>query len=523
MLSTLQTTGAHLIAGNESALGADTFTSWNPVVNQPGSTVFHEATAEEVASASSAAAGAAERMEWQSTEKRARFLEILAELMEKNADALLDQAVEETGSTRQRAAGELARVCSVQRQFAGEIRQNTFAEATIDTATASRADVRKTVKAIGPVVVFEASNLPFFLGTAGCDSIAAWSAGCPVIVKGHPSHPGTSELTARLVIEAGNSVGMPHGFFSLVQGRAQETSRLVVAAAGIRAVAFTGSLAGGRAIHALAAERDDIIPVYAEMGSVNPFFVLPEALKARGKDIAAALSAAIVLNNGQLCTKPGLTFVPDDHPATMPFIEAVAEELGGKTVGPLLNNKIQESLCERLKELSAIEGVEALQMPGKTGAAGFYTDWETFVATPALREEVFGPAVLIVSCSPEQMLESVRTLPGQLTGTIFAEPAEKMGIRLADELSRKVGRVVWNAMPTGVEVLPSMHHGGPYPATTHSGYTSVGSAAVQRFQRPVAFQNAPQPSLPPELQDDNPLGIERFVNGRWTKAALDAV
>ena len=489
---------------------------------------FSEATAAEVREAVSVAVLATPALATSSVATRAGFFSALAGLIVDDADELLERAVVETGSTRERAAGELARLSVLLRNFAEHLNANRFTEAVIETARDGRSDLRRLLVPIGPVAVFEASNLPFFLGAAGCDAVAAWSAACPVIVKGHPAHPGTSEMIGRLVRKAGEASGLPEGLFSLLHAESNAAGELLAGAEEVRAVAFTGSQAGGRAIHAIASRRQHLIPVYAEMGSSNPVFLTEQALVDGGAQIAEALATALAMNNGQLCTKPGLVFVPDGH-ATGGFGQMLAAAVGTRPFGPLLNRRIEVALRERVNAIAGAENVFPVPVPPGTAKAHravdvrlFRTSWRHAVLAPWLLDETFGPVMILVECSGSEMLDAARTLPGQLTATVYARESDPDALALMSAVTDISGRVVWKAMPTGVEVSPAMHHGGPFPASTLPAHTSVGHASVRRFQRPVAFQNVPQLALPPVLRDENPLGIERLVDGAWTKSAIPA-
>jgi NADP-dependent aldehyde dehydrogenase len=354
------------------------------------------------------------------------------------------------------------------------------------------------------------------------------AAGCPAIVKGHPSHPATSELCARAVTAAAEEAGAPDGILSLLQARDLGIARALVTAPDIRAVAFTGSLAAGRAIHDLAASRPHPIPVYAEMGSLNPVFVAPGALAARAAEIAEGLANSITLGTGQFCTKPGLIFVPDDD-AGRAFARLVGERVDAREPGVMLNRQLHDSLTRQLARTVGLPGVSVLARSAPPPSAGAFcgglvatTDLATFTRTRALHEEHFGPVSIVVRCpSIDAMIEAAAELEGSLTATVHADPGDHAwAARIASALTDKAGRIVWNGYPTGVAVTWAMQHGGPYPATTSPAHTSVGATAIRRFLRPVAFQNAPDALLPDAIRDANPLGIQRLVDGRWTREAL---
>jgi NADP-dependent aldehyde dehydrogenase len=379
---------------------------------------------------------------------------------------------------------------------------------------------------IGPVAVFTPSNFPLAFGVAGGDTASALAAGCPVIVKGHPAHGGTSEACARAVEAAAAEAGMPPGVLSLLQARSIETAQALVRTAELEAVAFTGSEAAGRAIHDVAASRPRPIPVYAEMGSVNPVFIGHGALAARAADIAEGLAGSITIGTGQFCTKPGLVVVPDDK-AGAAFARELAARVAARPAGVMLYAGLQTALADRVAGMAALPGVQRLTAepsdrasPGSlTGAAVVLsTDAATFLGTPALWQENFGPVSVVIRCDPGEIIGLAERLHGNLTATVHAEPTEHAwASALADAVVQHVGRVVWNGFPTGVAVVGGMCHGGPYPASTSPGHTSVGVTAIRRFLRPVAFQNTPDALLPEALRDANPLGIQRLVEGIWTR------
>jgi NADP-dependent aldehyde dehydrogenase len=438
----------------------------------------------------------------------------------------------ETGLGTARLNGELDRTTFQLRAFADMLDEGSFVEAIISPADpaakpVARPDVRRMLVPIGPVAVFTPSNFPLAFGVAGGDTTSALAAGCPVIVKGHPSHPGTSEECGRALSSAARDAGAPQGVFALLQARDLEVARALVTAPAVQAVAFTGSLAAGRAIHDLAAARPQPIPVFAEMGSLNPVFVAPAAMAARAAEIADGLAGSITIGTGQFCTKPGLVFVAESTAGSArSFANLVAEKVTSRDPGLMLNAQIDTNLSRQLARTDALPGVELLAPPSERAGGGLTrrgsvvtTDLATFLSTPALHEEHFGPVSIVIRCpSPESVIDVASSLDGNLTATIHADEADAIfGKRLASVLSDKVGRIVWNGYPTGVAVTWAMQHGGPYPSTTSPGHTSVGATAIRRFLRPVAYQNAPDALLPAALQRANPLGIQRMVDGRWTR------
>jgi NADP-dependent aldehyde dehydrogenase len=463
---------------------------------------------------------------------RARFLRQITSEIETLGDALIDRANSETALGVERLRGERGRTVAQLRMFADLIEEGSWVDARIDRAIADRKplpkpDVRRMRIPIGPVVVFGASNFPLAFSVAGGDTASALAAGCPVVVKAHPAHPGTSELVAGVISKAAQSSGMPEGVFSMLHGRSPELSLALVRHPAAAAVGFTGSLRAGRALFDAAAARPRPIPVYAEMGSVNPLFLLSGAPAERSEQIAQGLKQSVTMGVGQFCTKPGVV-VGLDSDLTRRFAESFSKLMESAPRGALLHAEILSSYVKGVRQVSTVPGVKALpeQMSAGSGAVPtvFRTDGNTFLRNPRLGEELFGPStVLVAASSPAQMLEIARRLEGHLTATIhgteqdMAENAE-----LVDVLQQRVGRLIFNGFPTGVEVCASMQHGGPYPATTDSRTTSVGTAAIERFVRPVAFQNFPQQSLPPELRDDNPRRIWRLVDSQWSRDALAA-
>jgi NADP-dependent aldehyde dehydrogenase len=375
---------------------------------------------------------------------------------------------------------------------------------------------------LGPVVVFGASNFPLAYSVAGGDTASAIAAGCPVIVKAHPSHPLTSERTMRALLSAAQKTGMPEGIISMLHGADPQVGLHLISHPLIKAVGFTGSLRAGRALMDTAAARAVPIPVFAEMGSVNPIFILPGALEENGEKIAAGLCTAVTNGVGQFCTKPGVVVMLDDADSEA-FLKDVARRIDQIADGVMLNSNIAHAYHHGRRLLNEMQGVRRVtqgRVEGSMGQASpalFFTTGPRFLSNPGMRQELFGPATLLVMAKDvEQMREIAEVFEGQLTATIHAEPREMNEIGdLIDALEQKAGRLVFNGFPTGVEVGPAMQHGGPYPATSDSRGTSVGTAAIVRFARPVAFQNWPDELLPGELKEANPRKIRRTVDGKW--------
>jgi NADP-dependent aldehyde dehydrogenase len=509
-------TGANLIAGEARAAGDASIRSVNPRTGDPREPAVHEATADDVAAACAAAADAAHGPAALDRFARAALLDAVADRLGEAGDEIVALADAETALGREpRLVGELARTTGQLRFLAGVVRDGSYLEAIIDRDP----DVRRVLVPLGPAAVFGASNFPLAFSVAGGDTAAALAAGCPVVVKAHPSHPHTCELVGRQVAAALADFGAPAGFFSLVHGF--EAGRRLVLDGRVRAVAFTGSLAGGSALAELAASRDVPIPVYAEMGSLNPVVVTARAAEERPDEIAAGFAASMTLGNGQFCTKPGLVLVPDSA-AGSTLVEAISRSVRMVGPGVLLNAAIRAAWAQRVGEWAKAAGVRVLVPPPDTGAgevrpALFETSATHLAATPLLREECFGPAAILVRYHDgEDLVAGLADLAGSLTATVHGATDEVDDLRpLLDTLTGMAGRVIWNGWPTGVAVNWAMHHGGPYPATTNSQHTSVGATSLRRFLRPVAYQGVPEQLLPPALRDANPLGLPRRVDGTW--------
>jgi NADP-dependent aldehyde dehydrogenase len=449
---------------------------------------------------------------------RADWLEHLATRLDAAADDLVPLAAQETHLGVDRLQGELKRTTFQLRLFAETVRDGSFLQATIDHADPAwpmgpRPDLRRMLRPIGPVAVYAASNFPFAFSVAGGDTASALAAGCPVLLKANPSHPELSVATGAHVSDALAEAGAPEGIFAVVMGF--ETGIALVKDARIRAASFTGSLRGGRALFDLAVSRPEPIPFYGELGSVNPAFVTPDAGAQRADEVAAGFVGSMSLGNGQFCTKPGLLFVP----AGSGLEERVAALAGERPAAPMLSEHIRSGYSEALAQLAERSDVRLIAGrvnpegdPAPTILATTVSD--LLADSEALTQECFGPAALVVSYrSEDELLAAARVFEGQLTATIQASGQEPVTSALLDVLTERVGRVVWNGWPTGVSVTYAQHHGGPYPATTSVQTTSVGTAAIDRFLRPVTYQDAPDDVLPPALQEDNPWRLPRRVDG----------
>ncbi|MCY3915883.1 MAG: aldehyde dehydrogenase (NADP(+)) [Chloroflexi bacterium] len=525
----MQLTGQNYIAGATSAEGADTFFSVDPRSKETADLPFHNATAAEVARAVEAADSAFAVIRNYSSEKMADFLGEIAEQIEALGDALLDTADRETGLGLPRLTGERARATGQFRAFASLLREGSYLRPIINSEQPGQPSIRQMQFPVGPVAIFAASNFPFAFAVAGGDTASALAARCPVVVKAHPGHPATSELFAQAFNAAVAAQGFPPGAFSMLQGNGIDVGQWLVAHDGIEAVGFTGSLRGGRAIYDAAARRPRPIPVFAEMGSVNPVVITQAALAQRADDIAEGLVASITMGTGQFCTNPGLILL-QDSPASQDFIADVTAKMSAAPAGVLLNETIAQGLAGAVGQTIASPDISVLTGGEAIADGDSFCFSNTVMQTTAaairaddrLQVEHFGPVTLFVVCADgADLSDTVDALEGNLTSTIHAEADELEDIGgLLHQLREKAGRVIWNGFPTGVAVVRAMQHGGPYPATTAPGTTSVGMNAIYRFMRPIAFQNVPDALLPDPLKDENPLGILRLVDDVYTDGAL---
>ena len=495
----------------------------NPATGEELDPDFAEASPEEVGRATMLAAEAAIPFGMLSGRSKALFLRAIAKEIEALGDTLVERATAETGLPAGRIQGERGRTCGQLRMFADLVEDGSWVDARIDHADPDRQpvpkpDTRSMLRPLGPVVVFCASNFPLAFSVAGGDTASALAAGNPVIVKAHSAHPGTAELVGNAVRIAVEKCGLPEGVFSLLFGGGRSVGASLVKDARVKAVGFTGSRSGGRALMDLAAARDEPIPVYAEMSSINPVFILPGAMAERGEAIATGLHGSVTLGVGQFCTNPGLVML-EGEPGEA-FAGSLTKLMGETAAATMLTSGICEAYRNGLKNLAAIGGVETLvsgEADGNAAAAAvFKTDAATFLAGGAIDDEVFGPATLLVSHDGrEQVLELARSMEGQLTATLHGTEEDLRNYaELVQVLETRVGRLVVNAFPTGVEVGQSMVHGGPYPATSDGRSTSVGTQAIYRFARPVCYQGFPQSALPDEVTDANPLGVRQLVDGK---------
>ncbi|MBZ5580303.1 MAG: aldehyde dehydrogenase (NADP(+)) [Acidobacteriia bacterium] len=459
-------------------------------------------------------------------QRRAEFLRQIATRIEELGDPLLERAMEESALLPARVRGERDRTCLQLRFFAGMVEEGSWVDARVDTADPERRplpkpDVRSMLRPLGPVAVFCAANFPLAFSVAGGDTASALASGNPVVVNAHFAHPGTAELVGTAVRDAAQATGMPEGVFSLLFGSGHQTGQALVTHPGIRAVAFTGSRRGGMALHQLAQSRPEPIPFYAEMGSINAVFLLPGALQQAGGPMAAGLYASINLAVGQYCTNPGVLVVPRG-PAGDEFSAALAGKMRDAPPAPMLHAGILENyrrlVAARSKD-ARVRAVAYAETQDRAVPALFEVDAGVFMSTPELSDEVFGPSSLMVRCGgPEDALALAEALEGNLTASIWAGPGdEAAAAELVAVLEAKVGRIVFQGVPTTLEICQAMVHGGPFPATSDGRSTSVGGRAIERFTRPVCFQDAPDGLLPEELRNGNPAGIWRMVNGERTR------
>lgn len=517
--------GLSLIGAARGAADSKTFVAVNASDGAALPGEFHSASIAEVVQAARLAEAAFVDYSRRPARERGALLRAIAARLEANAAVITARAGLESALPPARLDGELARTCFQLRLYAAAAEGGLSAGVRIDHGDPARKplpkpDLRAMNVPLGPVAVFGASNFPLAFSVAGGDTASALAAGCPVVVKAHPAHPGTSELVGKLIRAAVAECGLPEGVFSLLFDAGHEVGAALVTNPCIKAVGFTGSLAGGRALMALAARRQDQIPVFAEMGSVNPMFLLAGALSDQAETIAAGLHASVTNGVGQFCTKPGLVFVEAGEGAER-LIAKLASLIEGTLAGAMLTAGIREAYLKGIAGRAGVTGVESraavAETTGRAGAALFVTDAVTFLARPELAHEVFGPTTVIVRCaSVAEMQAAADGLEGQLTATVHARPDELAERKsLVDTLVGKAGRVLFGGFPTGVEVGHAMVHGGPWPATSDGRSTSVGTMAIQRFLRPVCYQNFPDPALPSELREENPLGLTRLVDGQW--------
>jgi len=501
------------------------FHASNPATGDALAPGFAIASVADVSDACALADAAFDAYRETTPDARAAFLEAIAANIEAIGDPLIERAVEESGLPLARLTGERGRTTGQLRMFATLLRQGRWADVRLDTALPDRtplprADLRQRRIAVGPVAVFGASNFPLAFSVAGGDTASALAAGCPVVVKGHPAHPGTSLLIGQAIRDAVASCGLPEGVFSLVQGPSNDLGGALVDDPRIKAVGFTGSRQGGLALVAIAQNRREPIPVYAEMSSINPVILFPAALAARAEALGAGYAASLTMGSGQFCTNPGIV-LGVAGPDLDRFVASAASALRDVAAQVMLTGGIHAAFESGVAALSNHGAVELIA----EGSAGqgcnrgqprlFATDAAAFIANPALAEEVFGAASIIVRARDFDEVRSVlAALEGQLTATLQLDANDHaLAAPLIPLLERKAGRILANGWPTGVEVSTAMVHGGPFPATSDPRTTSVGTGAIERFLRPVCYQDLPDALLPAPVAHGNPLGLPRTVDG----------
>ena len=530
MESSLKLTGKSILGFGDGSQTPFTFCGRNPKTGAPLDPQYFSASAEEVDRAASLADDAFASYSRISGKQRGKLLRQIATNIEAVAPEVIERAELETALPKGRLQSETGRTCSQLRLFAEISEEGSWLTARIDRADAERKplpkpDIRSMLRPLGPVVVFGASNFPLAFSVAGGDTSSALAAGNPVVVKAHPAHPGTSELVGEAVRQAVRQCGLPEGVFSLLFDGGNDVGSALVQHPLVKAAGFTGSRQGGIALMRLASSRPEPIPFYGEMSSTNPVFILPAALRQNSEKIAAGLHGSFTLGAGQFCTKPGMVFLPEGADAVQ-LLERLHHPVKETAGFHLLTEGIRSSYEEGIKSRRNKSNLRLLAeaVPAQSGhtavtAVLFETDAQSFLKDPELSAEIFGPSTLLVRHSRrDEVLEIARRLEGHLTATIHGteEDLRDFGDLIAI-LENKVGRLVFNGFPTGVEVSHAMVHGGPFPATSDGRSTSVGTQAIYRFSRPVCFQGFPDSALPDELKDANPLGIWRMIDGEMTR------
>jgi alpha-ketoglutaric semialdehyde dehydrogenase len=529
----MEFTGTNLIGFSKSSLGDRSFKAFSPSTGTYLDGDFTIATSGEFEQALQLAGQAFPAYKAVPADKRAEFLEAIADEIMNLGEELLVRCSAESGLPLARITGERGRTCGQLRAFAKLVRDGWYVDARIDKAQPERAplpkpDIRRMLIPMGPVAVFGASNFPLAFSTAGGDTASALAAGCPVVVKSHSSHAGTNELVSLAILKAAQSTGMPEGVFSSLYLSHDDSVNLVQHPV-IKAVGFTGSRAVGMRFFNAAVNRPEPIPVYAEMSSINPVVLLPGILKAQADEVAGKLAASVTMGVGQFCTNPGLVLMIETAESKT-FLEKFSAAMSATLPGTMLNKNICNAYAEGIGALEGAEGITLLARASKDAEserfearpAAYSVSASNFLSNKVFTEEVFGPATLVVLCKDETELHKVLgNLEGQLTATVHATGEDDSLIAPVIELiTQKAGRVIYGGFPTGVEVCDSMQHGGPFPSTTDSRSTSVGTAAIYRFLRPVAYQDLPDNLLPLSLQNSNPLNIIRLVDGDWTKDSI---
>lgn len=528
--------GYSIVDGEAQKTEAGSFKGLNPTTGATLEPAFYYASLDDLDHAADLADEAYATYSKLPGKEKGKFLRHIAAGIEGIAEELVDRAHKETGLPEARLKGELGRTVGQLRLFAQVVEEGSWVNARIDPAEPERkplprADIRSVLRPLGPIAVFGSSNFPLAFSVAGGDTASALAGGNPVIVKAHSAHPGTSELVGQVVSRSVKECGLPAGVFALLFGAGTSMGAALVKHPKVKGVGFTGSLHAGKALMDLAAARPEPIPCFMEMSSVNPLFVLPEALKTRSTQIAAGLFGSFTLGVGQFCTKPGLVFLPRNADADA-LVAELKTHVEKAACSPMLTEGIAKSYRSGVSERTGKSTVETVVEAGKPGdlvptyavPVVFQIEGSDLLRDHELAGEVFGPSTLVIRYEDrKELMALARSLEGQLTATLhgtesdIAESGDLVSI-----LERKAGRLVVNGFPTGVEVCHAMVHGGPYPATSDSRTTSVGTLAIYRFVRPVCYQDFPQSALPEELKDANPLGIMRMVNGSLSRDAVSA-
>ena len=532
----MRLTGKNFIAGEWSAGDSSKgFHAVNPAGGEALEPEYFEASSEQIDVAVTKAREAFHELRALSPERKASFLETLADNLELHFHGIVERAGLESGLSEERLQFEFVRTLDQPRRFAKFLWEGSWVDARIDLGDANRKprpkpDMRTMLQPLGPVAIFGASNFPIAISVLGTDTISAFAAGCPVVIKAHPAQPGTCELTAIALQEAINEFSLPGGTFSLLHGAGFEVGEQIVKHPALAAVAFTGSLPGGRSLMNLAAARPVPIPVFAEMGSLNPVFLLPEALKQRKELIAKGLVQSLTLDAGQFCTNPGIILALDG-PELDRFLEHFCQEIEGVLPQTMLHAGIYKNYQSRIQAIQVVEGVQCMatskfETEEKLLHAGvnlFVTDYKTWKQSPELHDECFGPStILIKATNLEELQDFAMNMQGSLTSTLHGTEKDFADHkRLQQLLETHVGRLVFNGFPTGVEIGHATHHGGPYPATSTTVHTSIGLKAIERFVRPVCYQNCPEVQLPEELKNNNPRKLLRMVDGHPTTDSVE--
>lgn len=537
MQSSTALTGKSILGYASAESRGKSFRATNPSTGEEIEPKFHSALAEDVNQAALLAERAFPEWSRASGKTKGALLRKIAEKVESLTDDLIARATLETALPPGRIKSETGRTCFQLRMFAQLVEEGSWVGARIDQADPNRTpfpkpDVRSLWRAVGPIAVFCASNFPIAFSVAGGDTASALAAGNPVIVKAHGAHPGTAEIVGEAIRAAARECKAPEGVFSLLFDAGIEVGLALVKHPSVKAVGFTGSKEGGRALMDVAAARPEPIQVFAEMGSINPVFILPGAMRERSAEIAKGIHASVTLGSGQFCTKPGIVVAAADAAGAAKSAEFAAnlrELVNASGEFTVLTSRIHDAYLSGTKARASHQGVAELAQPAKPKSTGFRVSpvlYETtaavFFADPKLQAEIFGPSTMLVTHSNrEELLRIARSLEGHLTATLHGTPQDLYEYAdLIAILESKVGRLVFNGYPTGVEVCDAMIHGGPYPATSDGRSTSVGTQAIYRFARPVCFQGFPNEALPGELKNENPLGIWRLVDGEQTRESL---